>query len=197
MDTVVGRAIVVVIFWSAVAVKRLLELGFFSYKSHFRHSWYDTVCCCLQLLTFDATYKHLVENWCYLSRHLKVLNCNWFCDLDEVWITVNCSLVVVTVNLRYIIINRISWEGLLQMNISLKPPNTFCIFKKKYYDVNCIHSLGRKQFIVIFDKAWRGTVAAVYSCRHSPWRPLWLLDTVTFIVAVDSDCCCIQWWSWW
>ena len=76
MDTVVGRAIVVVMFWSAAAFKRLLALGLFNYKSHFRQNRYDKACRCLRLSTFDATYKQLAENWCYLSRHLKVLKCN-------------------------------------------------------------------------------------------------------------------------
>lgn len=76
VDTVVGRAIVMVIFWSVAAFKRLLAQGFFTINPVFVIIGTTKFVVVYSYRLFEATYKHLAENWCYLHRHSKVFNCN-------------------------------------------------------------------------------------------------------------------------
>jgi len=127
VDTVVGRAIVMVIFLSAAAFKRLLEQRPWAINPIFviiEKTKFAVVYSCR---FFAATFKLWGENPHYLCRYLKVFNCHWFCERDEVWETVNCSPV--TRNFQYII-GHLLGKGQLQMNISLKQLKYFCIFQK-------------------------------------------------------------------
>ena len=167
-----------VTFLSAAAFKRLLEQRPWTINHIFVIIAKTKFVVVYIYRFFAATFKLWGENPHYLCRYLKVFNCHWFCDRDEVWETVNCSPV--TRNFQYII-GHVLGKGQLQMNISLKQLKYFCIYFKRYYDFNCIHNLRQKQFIVIPDKAWPETVAAVYSYGYT----------------YDHNCIYwIQWRSW-
>ena len=76
VDTVVGRAIVVVIFWSVAAFKRLLAKGFLTINPVFVIIGTTKVAVVYIYRLFENTRKHLAENLCYVYRYSKVFNCN-------------------------------------------------------------------------------------------------------------------------
>ena len=76
VDTVVGRAIVMVILWSVAAFKRVLAQGFLTINPVFVIIGTTEFVVVYIYPLFEGTCKHLAENLCYLYRYSKVFNCN-------------------------------------------------------------------------------------------------------------------------
>ena len=72
----IGPILVMVIFWSVAAFKRLLAKGYLTINPVFVIIGTTKVVVVYIYRFFEDTCKHLAENLCYLYRYSKVFNCN-------------------------------------------------------------------------------------------------------------------------
>ena len=71
-----GRAIVMVIFWSVAAFKRLLSQGSLTVNPVFVIIGTTKFAVVYIYRLFEGTCKHLAENLSHLYQYSKVFNCN-------------------------------------------------------------------------------------------------------------------------